>query len=120
LLTDAGVGTVVDVRIRPDRSSLGSYARARTPDKGIARLLIDAGIGYRSLIELGNPFYEQDVWTSEYTELLTRAGDLLTRRLGEVSPPWCLLCAEKRVAECHRKIIADFLVSRGHEAVHLE
>jgi uncharacterized protein (DUF488 family) len=120
LLRKAGVRTVVDVRLRPDRTSMGFYAKAKSPDKGIEGLLNAAGIGYRSLPELGNLFLDSEDWPRLYEELIQKAGALLTRRLREVAEPFCLMCAEKRVAECHRRMIADFLVVQGHEVEHLE
>lgn len=120
LLTGAGVKTLVDVRLRPDKASMGSYAKARTPDKGIEALLASRGIGYVSLVELGNVFLGEPDWPALYRELIAHAGDLLTRRLADVPEPFCLMCAEKRVAECHRLVIAEFLQARGHEATHLE
>jgi uncharacterized protein (DUF488 family) len=119
LLTSAGVKTLVDVRLRPDRASMGSYAKAKTPDKGIEALLATAGIGYVSLPELGNVFLGDPDWPRLYAELIARAGDLLTRRLAGIPEPFCLMCAEKRVEECHRKIIAEFLAKDGKDATHL-
>jgi uncharacterized protein (DUF488 family) len=119
LLASSGVKSVVDVRLRPDKASMGSYAKARTPDKGIEALLAKAGIGYVSLPELGNVFLGDADWPRLYTELIALAGNLLMRRLTDVAAPFCLLCAEKRVEECHRRIIAERLVGEGHEAVHL-
>jgi hypothetical protein len=56
LLSLHGVRSVADVRIHPDRASMGAYVRARTADKGIERLLSERGIAYRSILELGNMF----------------------------------------------------------------
>src|SRR5262245_11155472 len=120
MLKAARVKTLVDVRLRPDMASMGAYAKAKTSDKGIEALLARAGIGYRSLTELGNVFLAQPDWPERYRELIEKAGDLLTRRLEEVPAPFCLMCAEKRVAECHRHIIADHLIARGHAVEHLE
>jgi len=120
LLTTAGVKTIVDVRLRPDKASMGSYCKAKSADKGIEALLAAKGIGYRSLPELGNVFLGDPEWPRLYQELFEKAGPLLTRRLGEVPGPFCLLCAEKRVAECHRRIIADFLLAQGDEVTHIE
>jgi uncharacterized protein (DUF488 family) len=120
LLRKVGVRTVVDVRLRPDRTSMGFYAKAKSPDKGIEGLLNAAGIGYRSLPELGNLFLDSEDWPRLYEELIQKAGALLTRRLAETAEPFCLMCAEKRVAECHRRMIADYLVAQGHEVEHLE
>lgn len=121
-LADAGVRTVVDVRLRPDKASMGSYAMAKDAGKGIAGLLARAGIGYLSLPELGNPFLPYDDWPTRYADYLGRAGPLLFDRLTDAVPgPVCLLCAEKRVAECHRRHVAEYLVrQRGWAFTHLE
>jgi uncharacterized protein (DUF488 family) len=112
-LTKAGVQTVVDVRLRPDRASMGSYVKAKTPDKGIEHLLNGVGIEYRSLPELGNVFLDFEDWRERYTELLVRAGDLLASRLTKISGVVCLLCSERRPEDCHRKLIAEHLASGG-------
>jgi uncharacterized protein (DUF488 family) len=121
LLVLHGICTVADVRIRPDRASMGAYVKARTADKGIERLLSEKGIAYRSILELGNLFRDLDDWRPPYRALVERAGDLLVSRLADLPEPFCLLCAEKRVAECHRQIIADFLVAtKGWSVEHME
>lgn len=121
LLADRGVKTVIDVRLRPDKASMGSYAMAREPDKGIAGLLGKAGIGYLSLPELGNVFLSYDDWPTRYAALLAAAGPLLFDRLTtDVRGPVCLLCAEKAVAACHRRHIAEYLErNRGWSFTHI-
>ena len=122
LLAGRGVRTVVDVRLRPDKASMGSYAKAREPEKGIAGLLGKAGIGYVSLPELGNPFLEYDDWQTRYAAYLAAAGPLLFDRLtADVPGPVCLLCAEKAVADCHRRHVAEYLTrARGWTFTHIE
>lgn len=122
LLGANGVKTVVDVRLRPDRASMGSYAMAKEPGKGIAGLLTRSGIGYLSLPELGNVFLAYDDWQTRYGEFLEKAGPLLFDRLtADVAGPLCLLCAEKKVAECHRRHVAEYLTrARGWLFTHIE
>jgi uncharacterized protein (DUF488 family) len=118
-LQAAGVQTLVDVRLRPDRASMGALTLAKTPDKGIERLLADGGIGYVSLVELGNLFRHYDDWPQRYAMLLNSAGDLLTERLRDVPAPFCLMCSERKVEECHRRQIAEHLLTRGYTVTHL-
>jgi len=121
LLAQHDVRTVVDVRLRPDRASMGVWVKAKTPDKGIERILGQVGIGYRSLVELGNVFLDLPDWQERYALLLEKSGELLIGRLEGLSEPICLLCAEKRVAECHRQQIAEFLRrTRGADVRHIE
>jgi len=119
LLKANGIETVVDVRLRPDRASLGSFVKARTPDKGIEALLASAAIAYRSLVELGNVFIDCADWRDRYRRLLEDAGGLLTERLLDTPCPACLLCAEKAPADCHRKLIGDYLAMHGHQVKHI-
>lgn len=115
-----GVRAVADVRIRPERASLGAFTKARSPDRGIERLLSDSGITYHHILELGNLFLDRHDWRERYRQLLTEAGELLVSRLDELETPFCLLCAERRVQDCHRGIIADDLVSRrGWSVTHI-
>jgi uncharacterized protein (DUF488 family) len=38
-----------------------------------------------------------------------------------VPQPFCLLCAERRAADCHRRLIADYLVAgQRTEVEHIE
>jgi uncharacterized protein (DUF488 family) len=121
LLTDAGVNTLVDVRLRPDKASMGSYAKAKEPDKGIAGLLARAGIGYVSLPELGNVFLDFPDWPLRYERLLAAAGELLCERLEAVPGPLALMCAEKRLCDCHRRHIAAHLErTKGWTFSHIE
>ena len=120
LLKAKGVRAVVDVRLRPDRSAMGIYAKAKTGDKGIARLLTSAGIQYFSFVELGNLFQELPDWQERYQRMLDLSGDLLTERLANVPEPFCLMCAEKLVAGCHRRLIAELLAAKGHQVEHIE
>jgi uncharacterized protein (DUF488 family) len=118
LLTSNGIKTVVDIRLRPDRASMGIWVKAKTPDKGIESWLGLGGIGYVSLVELGNVFLDFQDWQKRYQKLLDCAGDLLTERLGQIPGPVCLLCAEKRVEECHRQQVADYLAT--HKGVTIQ
>jgi uncharacterized protein (DUF488 family) len=120
LLGGEGIRTVVDVRLRPDRARIGSFARAASADKGIEKLLAGAGVGYVSLVELGNLFRDREDWRGPYRALIERAGDLLLEPLSSIPGPICLLCAEKRVEECHRAILAEALARRGWEVTHIE
>jgi uncharacterized protein (DUF488 family) len=119
ILKGSSVKKVIDVRLWPHRASMGSYVLAKSPEKGIRHLLAKEGIQYHSFLELGNVFLQLPEWRQRYRELLSSSGDQLTRRLLEISEPCCLLCAEKQPADCHRSIIAEFLVQRGHQEEHL-
>ena len=121
LLTDASVRTLVDVRLRPDRASMGVYAKAKEAGKGIAGLLAAAGVGYVSLPELGNLFLDYDDWPERYPRFLELAGPLLFDRLEGIEGPVCLMCAEKRLCDCHRRHLAAHLEkTKGWSFTHLE
>lgn len=120
LLKGNDVTVVADVRLRPDRSSMGAYIKAKMPDRGIEGLLTRARIRYFSFVELGNVFLDLEDWKTRYETLINRAGDLFTERLLRIPPPFCLMCAEKSAERCHRVIIAAHLAERGYEVEHIE
>ena len=119
LLQQHGIDNIVDVRLRPDRASMGTYSKANSVDKGIQRLLSERNIAYVSLLELGNVFLGCDDWRKRYQQLLQQSGDLLTERLRKIPTPFALLCAEQQATACHRQLIADHLAQHGYQITHV-
>jgi uncharacterized protein (DUF488 family) len=121
LLQRHGVRRIADVRILPQRAMMGAYVKAKSPEKGIERLLADAGIAYSWFEELGNEFRTESDAMERYRAIFAREAEDRCRRLVAVArkEPVCLLCAEKDPAGCHRSIIATHLASEGFEIVDI-
>ena len=124
ILRKAKVERVVDVRRYP-----GSRRNPQFNQGALAETLAAARIGYRHLEALGGQrsgeagedrfgcirpagfaSYAARMGTREWREALTTALD---------DPAPCFLCAETDWRRCHRKLIAELLVARGHEVLHL-
>ncbi len=116
-LEQHGIETVVDVRLRPDRTRLRPFVKANEISKGIERLLSERRMAYVSLIELGNPFMDDDDWRPRYERLITSAGEVLTEKLRDLPGSLCLMCAERRVDACHRWFIAEYLAQHHGFAI---
>jgi uncharacterized protein (DUF488 family) len=123
-LSEAEARTLVDVRRFP--------ASRRNPQFGqaaLAETLREEGIEYVHAVELGGRrsgeageerfacirvpafrSYAARMGTAEWQAALAEA-------LAEPAP--CLMCAETHWSRCHRRLIADLLLARGHDVVHL-
>jgi uncharacterized protein (DUF488 family) len=112
LLKANGVRTVADIRLSPNNAYMGTWVKAKTPDKGIESWLAKENIEYRSFIELGNRFMGDKDWRDRYGTLLSEEGERLTERLRAAPAPYCLLCAEKFATDCHRSLVAAYLADR--------
>jgi uncharacterized protein (DUF488 family) len=121
------IEAVVDVRRFP-----GSRRLPQFNEQPLAEGLERAGIGYRSLTSLGGRRrpapdsintgwrvegfrgYADHLASEEFAdglfELLTIAGGLRT----------AVMCAEMLWWQCHRRLIADLLVSLGYQVLHIQ
>ncbi len=123
-LAEAGVRALVDVRRFPSSRRNPQFNQA-----ALASSLADAGIAYVHEPELGGrrsgePGEERFscIRTPAFRSYAARMdGDewqaALTRAL-ELPDP-CLMCAETMPWRCHRRLIAELLVARRHDVVHL-
>lgn len=124
MLDAAGVETLVDVRRYPGSRRNPQYNRAP-----LEAMLADAGIRYRHLEALGGrlsgePGEERFACIRvpafrSYAARMATPGwqNALASVLAEPAP--CVMCAETPWTQCHRRFIAELLVARGHEVLHL-
>jgi uncharacterized protein (DUF488 family) len=123
-LLEAGAETLVDVRRFP-----GSRRNPQFGQAALDATLRDAGLEYRHAVELGGRL-RGEPGEERFPCLRVAAFRSYAARMG--SPEWqaaladalaeptpCLMCAETDWHRCHRRLIAELLVARGHEVVHL-
>ena len=121
-LREAGVATLVDVRRFP-----GARRNPQVNQGPLAATLAEAGIEYRHSVELGGrrsnePGADRFACLGAFASYVAWMGSpewqaALAGALEEERP--CVMCAETPWQRCHRRFIAELLVARGHEVVHL-
>ena len=123
-LRAARVETLVDVRRFP-----GSRRNPQFNRPELAASLASAGIAYEHAEELGGRRAGEPgedrfacVRTAAFRSYLARmAREDWQRALADVLalPTPCLMCAETVWWRCHRMLVSDLLVARGHDVLHL-
>jgi uncharacterized protein (DUF488 family) len=124
VLRAAGVETLVDVRRFP-----GSRRNPQFNQASLAASLETVGIEYRHAVELGGR-RSNEAGSERFPCIRVEAFRSYAARMGssewqaalaEVleAPSPCVMCAETPWTKCHRRFIAELLVARGHEIVHL-
>lgn len=123
-LAEAGVRTLVDVRRFPSSRRNPQFNQA-----SLAGALGAADITYRHALELGGrrsgePGEERFgcIRVGAFRSYAARMGTAewqaaLADELAQPVP--CFMCAETVWWRCHRRLIAELLVARGHTVVHL-
>jgi uncharacterized protein (DUF488 family) len=124
MLERAGVQTLVDVRRYPGSRRNPQYNRG-----ALERTLAGCGIVYRHAEALGGRLSREPgeerfacIRQPAFRSYAARMGtdewqEALASVLAATAP--CVMCAETPWTKCHRRFIADLLVARGHEALHL-
>ncbi|MDX6487585.1 MAG: hypothetical protein QOK13_200 [Gaiellaceae bacterium] len=123
-LVETGVRTLVDVRRIPF-----SRRNPQFNQPAVAAALAAAGFEYRHAEELGGlradepgqerfpcirvPAFRSYAARMSRPEWQAALADVLE------SPVPCLMCAETPWQRCHRRLISELLVARGHEVVHV-
>lgn len=127
LLTDAGVGVVVDVRETPWSRKRGFSKKALT------EALSEAGILYEHVRYAGNPkelrrtaeshedcLFSYAGYLTERPEVVDNLTALIDDHLMEGRSS-CLICYERHPNDCHRSILLERIKQiKEVEVVHLE
>lgn len=123
-LQEARAQMLVDVRRYP-----GSRRNPQFNQAALSEVLREAGIGYRHAVELGGRLSDEPgeerfpcIRVPAFRSYAARMGTpewqaALAEALEEPAP--CLMCAETPWRRCHRRLISELLVAKGHEVVHL-
>jgi len=126
VLQEARVRELVDVRRAP-----GSRRHPQFAARALAQSLQAAGVSYsheqglggfrRARADSPNRGWSQEAFagyadhmsTAEFATALDRVQGVARER------PTCVMCAEAQWWRCHRRLIADALLVRGWEVMHL-
>lgn len=129
LMQSYGVSAVIDIRTVP-RSRTNPQYNADV----LARALSDKSIAYFRIAELGGlrkksktvPFEANAFWQNasfhNYADYaLSDAFEEGLRRLVQLSKTYCcaIMCSEAVWWRCHRRIVADYLLTRQFEVSHI-
>jgi uncharacterized protein (DUF488 family) len=125
ILKEAGVELLVDVRRFP-----GSRRHPQFGKEALSAGLAAAGIAYRHEPDLGGrreprPDSPNTAWRVAgfrgYADHMASAEfrAALERLVAQQETPTAVMCAEAVPWKCHRQLIADALVARGVDVVHL-
>jgi len=129
LLAESGIECVVDVRRLP-----GSRAFPQYDADALREALRHVGIDYWHLVALGGlrraadaPAQADDTfWTNPsfrryaaYARTPAFAAGLEALETRAMQQRCTLMCAEAVWWRCHRRIIADYLLARGHPVLHI-
>ena len=124
MLRRGRVETLVDVRRYPTSRRNPQYNQG-----ALERTLAEAGIAYRHAEALGGR-RSDEVGEELFACIRPAAFRSYVARMR--TPDWqaavaevlaerapCVMCAETPWTKCHRRFIAELLVARGHEVMHL-
>lgn len=129
ILKSAAVETVVDVRSIPRSRRHPDYNLDRLPG-----LLAEHGVGHEHVAQLGgrrsksrdvspdvNAFWENQSFHNYADYALSAAFATGLDRLLELAGQRrsAIMCSEAVWWRCHRRIVTDHLLARGHEVIHL-
>ena len=122
------IRTLVDIRAFPTSRRLPQFNRdslgESLPAAGIRYIWMKALGGYRKNIldESPNIALRNDSFRNYADYMLTaefgHAMNELIRLAGEA--PTAYMCAERVYFHCHRMLVSDWLVTRGHEVLHID
>jgi uncharacterized protein (DUF488 family) len=127
LLRDAVVSVLVDVRAFPASRRHPQFSRARLAAaleserirydwQGEALGGFRKGGGHSAHAALRHPMFRAYAAHMESAAFARAAEKLAETGRHE---RLCILCAERDPVHCHRSLIADWLVTRGHRVIHL-
>ncbi len=122
-----GIQVLVDIRSFPGSRRLPWFAR-----EALEQSLPAAGIDYRWMKELGGRRKKQSLESANpglrnqsfrnyadhmLSEEFERAAAQLVALAGEKK--LAVMCAERMFFQCHRMLVSDYLMLRGHEVLHI-
>jgi uncharacterized protein (DUF488 family) len=128
LLREAEIECLVDVRTVPRSRTNPHYNRETLP-----AALAAHGIGYRHMAELGglrgrtkggpspNTLWQNEAFRNYADYALTPSFEAALGALRDLAAErrCAVMCAEAVWWRCHRRIIADYLLARGDDVVHI-
>ena len=129
LLAQSNIECIVDVRRLPGSRAYPQYdadaLRASLQDAGIQYWHLTALAGLRRNSEVPKEF-ESTFWTNAsfrryaaFTHTTEFAEGLRALERQAASQRCALMCAEAVWWRCHRRIIADYLIARGHRVLNI-